>query len=107
MEVNNYYGKKNTLSSLVNNIKPSLKVIIDIIIIFKCVIVSLSYYCLIYESLQTIFNETKSIDEKYTKLAAFGTATLSHTLSLAFIAAKNIRSLKNTSFLGIIGVLML
>ncbi|ORD93864.1 transmembrane amino acid transporter [Enterospora canceri] len=108
MRVNDHYGKNNTLSSISLHIYPKTKVCIDAIILFKCFIVLLSYFCLIHESLTTICNDLniKTADIPH-KGFAMGFTTVGFLFTLPFVMAKHIKTLKKTSFLGMVGVVML
>ena len=105
------YPSKTSLSTMSLFILPKFKLIIDFIVIFKCLFVSLGYFALIAETLKTIVEEAGCYEKSSNLFNLQGMVIcifLSvYLLTTPFICAKKIDTLKRSSFLGLIGVMML
>lgn len=112
-QIKQKYPKKDSLSlsGMSLCIFPLFKISIDVVIVFKCLFVSLSYFTLICETIKSILSE----NDFYKKTSfALGLRAITnyiftfvYLVTLPFICVEKLGALKKTSFLGFAGVLLL
>ncbi|WUR03410.1 sodium-coupled neutral amino acid transporter [Vairimorpha necatrix] len=101
IELNDKYGKNNTLSTVTRHFKPQLKILADIIVIFKCYTVAIAY--LIYIKQQIVF----LLDHYKLDLNINITFFIIVLLISPFVFMNKLDKLKYTSVLGLITILLL
>lgn len=101
INLNDKYGRNNTLSTVTLHFKPFLKILADVVVIFKCYTVSIAYMVYLKKQLEFLISYFDL------SLNVYFLLLMIVILITPFVIMNKLDKLKYTSSLGLIAILLL